>query len=73
MRKERIDGNHDLRTVIPQAKKSETLGTHWAWAEPSVWTQHRMLTALEQGVKGGVWLQKRWPNSFFAERRGCSV
>lgn len=26
----------------------------WAWAEPSVWTE-RMLTALEQGVKGGVW------------------
>ena len=25
-----------------------------AWAEPSVWTE-RMLTALEQGVKGGVW------------------
>jgi RNA-directed DNA polymerase len=26
----------------------------WAWAEPSVWTD-RMLTALEEGVKGGVW------------------
>lgn len=26
----------------------------WAWVEPSVWTQ-RMLAALEQGVKGGVW------------------
>jgi RNA-directed DNA polymerase len=26
----------------------------WAWAEPSVWTD-RMLAALEQGVKGGVW------------------
>lgn len=26
----------------------------WAWAEPSVWTE-RMLTALEQGVKGGCW------------------
>ena len=25
-----------------------------AWAEPSVWTE-RMLTALEVGVKGGVW------------------
>jgi hypothetical protein len=24
----------------------------WPWAEPSVWTE-RMLTALEQGVKGG--------------------
>lgn len=26
----------------------------WSWVEPSVWTQ-RMLTALEQGVKGGCW------------------
>ena len=26
----------------------------WAWVEPSVWTP-RMLTALEQGVKGGCW------------------
>jgi len=26
----------------------------WAWTEPSVWTE-RMLTALQQGVKGGVW------------------
>jgi RNA-directed DNA polymerase len=26
----------------------------WAWTEPSVWTD-RMLTALEQGVKGGIW------------------
>ena len=26
----------------------------WAWIEPSVWTP-RMLTALIQGVKGGVW------------------
>ena len=26
----------------------------WKWVEPSVWTE-RMLTALEQGVKGGCW------------------
>ena len=26
----------------------------WAWAEPAVWTE-RMLTALEQGVKGNRW------------------
>ena len=26
----------------------------WAWVESSVWTE-RMLTALEQGVKGGCW------------------
>lgn len=26
----------------------------WSWVEPSVWTD-RMLSALETGVKGGVW------------------
>src|SRR3990172_8575598 len=26
----------------------------WRWVEPSVWTE-RMLTALEEGVKGGKW------------------
>jgi RNA-directed DNA polymerase len=26
----------------------------WTWAEPAAWTE-RMLTALEQGVKGGKW------------------
>jgi RNA-directed DNA polymerase len=26
----------------------------WSWVEPSVWTE-RMLTALEEGVKGGKW------------------
>jgi RNA-directed DNA polymerase len=26
----------------------------WSWTEPAVWTE-RMLTALETGVKGGVW------------------
>jgi RNA-directed DNA polymerase len=26
----------------------------WAWTEPSIWTD-RMLTALETGVKGGIW------------------
>src|SRR5690606_35694364 len=30
----------------------------WAWVEPCVWTD-RMLTALEQGVKGGCWLAQR--------------
>ena len=36
----------------------------WCWAEASVWTD-RMLTALEEGVKGGVWYSlndKVWLN-----------
>jgi RNA-directed DNA polymerase len=30
----------------------------WPWVEPSVWTE-RMLTALEDGVKGGRWFRLR--------------
>lgn len=41
-------------TVPAGATQAEEVRTRWAWAEPSVWTD-RMLTALEQGVKGGVW------------------
>jgi RNA-directed DNA polymerase len=40
-----------------------TVGHRWPWAEPAVWTP-RMLTALEQGVKGGKWyslMDKVWP------------
>jgi RNA-directed DNA polymerase len=41
-------------TAVPQAKQVGDVRGRWPWAEPSVWTE-RMLTALEQGVKGGVW------------------
>jgi RNA-directed DNA polymerase len=34
-------------------RAGETL-LRWGWVEPTVWTE-RMLTALEQGVKGGKW------------------
>ena len=41
----------------------------WKWAEPSVWTE-RMLTALEEGVKGSKWFSLidhiRWSNAYFA-------
>lgn len=37
-----------------ESKQGGEVRARWAWAEPSVWT-HRMLTALERGVKGGVW------------------
>lgn len=36
--------------------------SRWLWTEPTVWTE-RMLTALEQGVKGGKWyslMDKVW-------------
>jgi RNA-directed DNA polymerase len=36
------------------AKQVGEVRARWAWTEPAVWTE-RMLTALEQGVKGGKW------------------
>ena len=36
------------------AKPTGEIRARWAWTERTVWTD-RMLTALEQGVKGGVW------------------
>src|SRR5579871_4282520 len=36
----------------PDARAS--VRERWAWVEASIWTD-RMLTALEDGVKGGVW------------------
>lgn len=38
----------------PQAMQVEEIRSRWPWVEPTVWT-NRMLTALEQGVKGGKW------------------
>ena len=42
----------------------------WSWTEAAVWTE-RLLTALEQGVKGDVWFRlidhQRWPNAYFAK------
>ena len=42
----------------PEAVSARTIRAgevraRWAWTEPTVWTE-RMLTALEEGVKGGV-------------------
>ena len=45
---------HHPATVSATAKQAGEVRARWAWAEPSVWTD-RMLTALEHGVKGGVW------------------
>ncbi len=39
---------------VLKTKQAGEVRARWAWAEPSVWTD-RMLTALEQGVRGGVW------------------
>ena len=49
--------------VPARAKRGAEAGDRtrdWSWAEAAVWTE-RMVSALENGVKGG-----RWPNAFFA-------
>ena len=38
----------------PEAKQASEIRARWAWTEPAVWTD-RMLSALEESVKGGVW------------------
>ena len=55
--------------VPEKAKQAGETRGRWSWVEPSVWTP-RMLTALEDGVKGNKWFSlidhQRWPNKFFA-------
>jgi len=50
-------------TEVPKlAKQAGEVRVRWTWTEPSVWNE-RMLTALEQGVKGGNWfslIDKVW-------------
>lgn len=41
-------------SVSSTTKQAGDIRTRWAWVEASVWTD-RMLTALENGVKGGKW------------------
>lgn len=52
MRTEREEGR--LAGVSFAAKQAREACDRWSWVEPSVWTE-RMLTALEEGVKGGCW------------------
>jgi RNA-directed DNA polymerase len=40
--------------VPATATQAGSIRARWSWVEATVWTE-RMLTALEQGVKGGVW------------------
>jgi len=48
--------------VAERPTQAGDVRARWGWAEPTVWTE-RMLTALEEGVKGGVWyslMDKVW-------------
>jgi RNA-directed DNA polymerase len=67
--------------VSATAKQAGEIHDRWSWVEAAVWTE-RMLTALEQGVKGGVWfslmdkvyakrnLQRAWVQVF--QNRGAA-
>src|ERR1700691_6129494 len=44
----------ELAAVSAETKQARDIRARWSWVEPEVWTD-RMLTALEQGVKGGKW------------------
>jgi RNA-directed DNA polymerase len=49
-------------SVSATAKQGGGIWDRWSWVEPAAWTE-RMLTALETGVKGGVWfsmIDKVW-------------
>ena len=39
-----------------EAQNPWAIRARWGWVEPEVWTE-RMLTALEEGVKGGKWFR----------------
>jgi RNA-directed DNA polymerase len=51
--------------VPATAQQDGDVLSRWDWTEPAVWTE-RMLTALEQGVKGGKWF--RLIDKVYAER-----
>ena len=51
------DSREDQPASVSQetgAKQAGEVRARWGWTEPAVWTD-RMLTALERGIKGGVW------------------
>jgi len=53
------------RRQRPRTQPAADVRSRWLWTEDSVWT-NRMLTALEEGVKGGKWF--RLIDKVFSER-----
>lgn len=41
-------------TRIEEQRQTSNLNPRWSWVEPEIWSD-KMLTALENGVKGGKW------------------
>jgi RNA-directed DNA polymerase len=55
----------DQPATVPLAQQAGEILSRWRWVKPCAWTV-RMLTALEQGVKGEKWF--RLIDKVFAER-----
>ena len=45
---------HPCQCAVRLSKRENIRPQEWDWIERSIWTE-RMLEALKQGVKGGVW------------------
>ena len=56
---------HEPAPVVPEGPKQAGVRSRWSWAAPEVWTE-RMLSALEDGVKGRVWFSLM--DKVYAER-----
>jgi hypothetical protein len=62
----------DNSATMPLAQQAEAVHLLWRWAKPCVWTA-RMLTALLEGVEGGVWFRLSHGPTASSPSRGCSV
>lgn len=60
-----MPGEQPPSSVPATAQQDGDARFRWSWVEPAVWTE-RMLAALDEGVKGGVWF--RLIDKVFAER-----
>jgi RNA-directed DNA polymerase len=60
-----VPRENPLSKVPAMAQQGREVPIHWMWTEPAVWTA-RMLTTLDEGVKGGKWF--RLIDKVFAER-----
>ena len=73
-------GSRDEAMTAPlvQTAKQGGEARDWSWVEGSVWTD-RMLSALGNGVKGGVWYSLMdkvlpcLPSPGFADPRSCGA
>ena len=54
VRSESLEGKPAAVSRLGGTKQAGEIRERWSWVEPTVWTD-RMLTALEEGVKGGKW------------------